>query len=92
MSDGTMGATCSKCGEWKSAGHFYRAPGKLNGLTSRCKPCHNEGHAERMRHVRGVKRASTLFQDVCRDLLPADLYASVLAEAERRQREYGGVR
>jgi hypothetical protein len=88
--ESTLGATCSKCREWKSAGHFYRDPKKRNGLNSWCKPCHNEDRFRRMRQTRGVKHAETLFDEVCRDLLPADLYASVLAEAERRQREYGG--
>jgi hypothetical protein len=85
-------ATCTRCGETKDASEFYRDGRTTSGLGSWCKACMAVGAKARMRRQRGVRHASTLFDEVCRDLLPADLYASVLAEAERRQREYGGVR
>lgn len=57
-----MEAQCSRCGDVKRAGEFYKNPKKANGLESQCKACVLERKFKRYKQTKIISRKSKLLR------------------------------
>lgn len=79
---------CSHCKRRKPLSEFGKSTRSRDGLAFYCRSCNNADARKRMRRYRGIKRVSTIFIDVARELLPERTFDALLTEAKARQADY----